>query len=117
MVQRSSTHNASSLRKAGRDDDERRAWGIALMWLVRIIDGVVQPVSRMDDFVTARVGFRETKRPREPRAWRIERGAAAISQSPEGAIASARRVLEQPDGGPRVANTLAELIAAMKGTV
>lgn len=85
------------------------------MWIARIIHGVVQSVTRVDDVELQLIGDREFKRPRRARAWRIKNGAAAISQSPEGAVASARRVLEQPDCSPRVTNTLADLIAAMKG--
>lgn len=85
------------------------------MWIARIEDGIEYPASRVDDFETYRVGLRERRRPREARAWRTRKGAAAFSQSPEGAIASARRVLEQPDCSRRVMNTLSELIETMKG--
>lgn len=85
------------------------------MWIARINKGIEYPPARIDDFVTDLVKRREVRRPRLPRAWRTEHGAAAISQSPEGAIASARRVLEQPENGRRVMNTIAELIETMKG--
>lgn len=84
------------------------------MWIARIKNGVEYQPARIDDFVTELRKSREVRRPRFARSWRIDGGAAAISQSPEGAIASARRVLEQPDG-VRVANTIAELIDAMRG--
>jgi hypothetical protein len=87
------------------------------MWLVRIIEGVAHPASRMDDFVTVLAGTREVRRPLQARAWRTKKGAAAISQSPEGAEASARRVLEQPDNSQRLSNTLSEMMKAMKGSV
>jgi hypothetical protein len=88
-----------------------------MMWLAKIVDGVVQPTVRVDDFVTDIVGTKEVRRPRTARAWRIKNGAAAISQSPEGAIASARSVLEQPDYGPRVTKVLSDVIKTMLGAI
>jgi len=86
------------------------------MWLARITGGVVRSVIRVDDFETDLVGTKEVRRPRQPRGWRIDKGAAAISQSPEGAVASARAVLAQPENGARARTTMAELMETMKGT-
>ena len=85
------------------------------MWIARIENGVEHPATRIDDFETYLDGRRERRRPRIPRAWRTEFGAAAISQSPEGTLGSARRVLEQPDHNKRVTATLAELLETMMG--
>jgi hypothetical protein len=85
------------------------------MWIARIRNGVEYPPVRMDDFVTYLDGVRERRRPREPRAWKFDGGAAAISQSPEGALAGARAVLAQPDACARAVTSMVELMATMRG--
>lgn len=87
------------------------------MWLARIIHGVVQSVNRVDNYESHLRDGKEVRRPRHPRAWRIKHGAAALSQSPEGAIASAKAVLAQPDNSRAVRNTMADLVETMKGSV
>lgn len=56
-------------------------------------------VMRIDDEVRTFVSRREGHLPQQPRAWRFDQGgggAAAISTSIEGAIASARKLLVEP---------------------
>jgi len=79
------------------------------MWLVRIIDGKPSPAIRMDDSS-------------KPHAWRTQNGAAAISQSPEGALSSARNALDRPKDipvpdDPERAHRIRELAEYLKQAV
>lgn len=74
------------------------------MYFARIVNGAVMPVVHVPDEEGCIRGDCLVVRPRVPRAWRftqtrnsvvIATGAAAYSQSPEGALASARAVLEE----------------------
>ena len=67
------------------------------MYLARICNGVAQPIVYVDDFESDLVDGREVRRPRQPWARLTPTGAAALSQSPEGALASARAVLQSPE--------------------
>jgi hypothetical protein len=66
------------------------------MYLARLIPGHAPLVAPVVDYelVTDTNGDHR-KRPRQPHAWLIKAGAAAISQSPAGAVASAKGMLER----------------------
>lgn len=64
------------------------------MYLARISNGR-ESVERVDDVETDLVNNKVVRRPRQARAWRFDGGAAAFSQSPEGALASARKLLAE----------------------
>jgi len=66
------------------------------MYLARIVADSEPLVAKVVDYELVMDAVGEyVRRPRQPRAWKINGGAAAISQSPAGAIASAKNILEQ----------------------
>lgn len=66
------------------------------MYLARIVADSEPLVAKVLDYELVMDAIGEyVRRPRQPRAWKITGGAAAISQTPAGAIASAQNILKQ----------------------
>lgn len=66
------------------------------MYLARIVADSEPLVAKVLDYELVMDAIGEyVRRQRQPRAWKIKGGAAAISQSEAGAIASAKNILEQ----------------------
>ena len=75
------------------------------MYLARIISDCEPLVAKVVDYELVMDAIGEyVRRPRQPRAWKIKGGAAAVSQSPSGAVASAKNILEQERLKQRVDN-------------
>lgn len=66
------------------------------MFLAKITNGTKPIVTEVaDEELVATADGRFVRRPRQGKAWKIVGGAAAVSQTPSGAIASAKGVLER----------------------